>query len=384
MWRGADLSTLTFAEPLYLWLAVVPGCLLLLWLYGVLRLRREGKRYVRARVSPVRERFGPVGDLAFWVWVIAAATLTILAIARPQARMPGVRRNSADIIFLVDGSASMYTRDVAPDRWRRSVRFLRTFADSLGWTGDRVALALFAHRTSPQLRLTKDPNALFFFLDHLADSSPFRLEDDPTWDTNIEEGIRWALRLVETDERLFGASNNPKALVVITDGQAWSGSVQSMLQAARQQEIAVHVVGVGTVAGGVIPYKPLPGGVTSAGLPADIPAGGIRSALDRDSLRAIAQAGGGQYFEMGQSADRYVAAQIIANARGRERMSKEDEVRDDLYPLFLLAAAVCLCLGVLFLRRRTELWWQAAVALVTVLMLSSVLNWTLFAVVTAS
>ena len=49
---------------------------------------------------------------------------------------------------------------------------------------------------TPQIRLTKDPNTYFFFLDHLEDKSPFRLEDDGTWDTNIERGIYWGLRLI--------------------------------------------------------------------------------------------------------------------------------------------------------------------------------------------
>ena len=75
------------------------------------------------------------------------------------------------------------------------------------------------------MRLTKDPNSFFFFLDHLGDHSPFRLEDNPTWDTNIETGIDWGVKLVEKDSELFGKSKNPKGFVVITDGQAWSGDV---------------------------------------------------------------------------------------------------------------------------------------------------------------
>ena len=59
---------------------------------------------------------------------------------------------------------------------------------------ERVALALFASRAAPQVRLTSDPNALFFFLDHLRREPPFRLRDDTSWDTNIEHGLTWAVR----------------------------------------------------------------------------------------------------------------------------------------------------------------------------------------------
>jgi hypothetical protein len=76
--------------------------------------------------------------------VLIAASLCITAIARPQARLSSFRKASADIVILQDASASMYVTDVRPDRWRRSVQFLRTFAETLSWKGDRVALALFA------------------------------------------------------------------------------------------------------------------------------------------------------------------------------------------------------------------------------------------------
>ena len=66
------------------------------------------------------------------------------------------------------------------NRWQRSMRFLRVLGESLAWQDDRMAMALFAHIAAPQVRLTKDPNTFFFFLDHLAQDSPFRLEDDTT------------------------------------------------------------------------------------------------------------------------------------------------------------------------------------------------------------
>ncbi len=184
---------------------------------------------------------------------MCAASLVILALARPEARVSVGQTTGADFVILQDGSASMYARDVAPDRWQRSVRFLRAFAETVSWKGDRVALALFAHLASPQVRLTKDPNALFFFLDHLGEHSPFRLEDDPTWDTNIEEGLYWGLNLVQKDEELFGKSTNVKAFVVISDGQAWSGQVATALADARRRQVPVYVVGVGTERGAMIP-----------------------------------------------------------------------------------------------------------------------------------
>ena len=352
-----DFSTVSFAEPLYLWLLVVPGLLLVLGIWQALRRRADGRRMRRERVLPVGERHPLLGDLAFWAALGLATVFCILALARPVARISVVRRASADIVILLDGSASMYVKDVAPDRWRRSVQFVRALGEALSWKGDRVALALFAFHAAPQVRLTKDPNALFFFIDHLGDHSPFPIEDEPTWDTNIEEGVSWGLRLVDMDEKLFGTTKNPKAFVVISDGQACSGKVANALAIVRAREIPVYVVGVGTTAGGVIP-DPL-------GRPP------IHSALDRTSLADIARIGGGQYFEIGRESDSSVAFRIIGSIRRRIPTTQAEESTEDLYWRFLFAAAVSLCVGTLVVKRPVELWWLAVATVPAILLLAN-------------
>jgi len=358
-----SLDTFRFADPLYLWLLLVPAALFVVWSWRFVRRRRDLKRLQARRALPVREQLGAIGDLAFWAAVLVAASLCIVALARPQALVSVVRKASADVVVLQDASASMYVTDVRPDRWRRSVQFLRTFAETLSWQGDRVALALFAQLAAPQIRLTKDPNALFFFIDHLGDHSPFRLENTTTWDTNIEEGIRWGLRLVEKDEEVFGKNGNPKAFLVISDGQSWSGTVANAISSARAMKIPVHVVGIGTSTGGMIPEPARPDGTR--------PPPVIRSVLDRASLVQLAVAGGGEYFEIGDEPDRIVAFRIVDRLRRRADVVKEVESFDELYGRFLLAAAGALVIGTAFLRKRTELGWQAAGAVAVVLLLAS-------------
>lgn len=352
-----DLDTLTFGEPFYLWLLVAPGMLAVFWVWRVFRRRAEIRSFTREHVAPASNRYPFFGDLMFWLCAIVAASLCIGALARPRALVTGVRRTGADIVLLQDGSASMYVRDVKPDRWRRSVQFLRAFAETMSWkNGDRAALALFAHLAAPQVRLTKDPNALFFFLDHLGQQSLFRLEDDPTWNTNIEAGVHWGLQLLDTDEQLFGKSKNPKALVVISDGQAWSGEVEFAILAARERGVVVHVVGIGTVRGGMIPEPVQPDVATAASAP-------IRGVLDRESLRAIADAGGGEYFEIGLEPDRDIARRIIAEVKRRAPATQIDQYEDELYGRLLFAAALVLCLGAFTLKTSSELWLQVAGAI---------------------
>jgi Ca-activated chloride channel family protein len=359
------LDTFRFETPVLLWLLAIPAVLCVLWCWRVVRRRRDARRLIAARVLPIRERYNFAGDLTFWLATLLASALCIVAIAKPQARIALSRRASADVVILQDASASMYVTDVRPDRWRRSVTFLRTFAEALSWKGDRVALALFAQLAAPQVRLTKDPNSLFFFIDHLGEKSPFPLESLTTWDTNIEEGVRWGLNLIDKDEQLFGKSGNPKAFLVISDGQSWTGDVARALQTAKSRKVPVFVVGIGTTVGGMIP-EPLAADGTR-------PPPKIHSALDRRSLLQIAVAGGGEYFEIGEESDRTIAFRIIDRLRQRAANAAPVETFEDLYTQVLMAAGIVLCLGVLVVRKRTELAWQAAGAVAVVLLLASVM-----------
>jgi Ca-activated chloride channel family protein len=259
----------------------------------------------------------------------------------------------------------MYAQDVQPSRWERSQVFVRTLAEALSWQGDRMALALFAHRAAPQVRLTRDPNALLFFLDHLGKEPPFSLENETTWDTNIEEGLDWGLKLIDTDEALFGRGRNARGFVVVSDGQAWSGKVQQALKVARERRIPVYVVGVGTLQGAPIPQ---PRHFSGGG-----PAPRVHAVLDRKSLTGIAWSGGAEYFELGREPDRDIAFRIVSEIRRHAVGGAERASHEELYWRCLLGAAVALGLGMLLSRRRAELWLQSAGATAALVVLIVVL-----------
>ena len=341
------MPQILFGSPQYLPLLAIPGLLLLLWLRQLWLRRRDVAALRRNRLLPVRQRMPLVGELLFWLCLTGALALTLLALARPQTTAAIIRTAGVDFIVLQDGSASMHVKDVdgrTGNRWTRSARFLRVLGESMRWEDDRMSMALFASIAAPQVRLTKDPNTYFFFLDHLEDGPPFRLEDDSTWDTNIERGLYWGLRLLEKDEELQGTSANAKAFILISDGQAWSGEVAKSLALIQERGIPLHVVGVGTTAGGTIPDPKRD--------PAQPP---IRSVLDRNSLSTIATAGGGRYFELDREPDRDIANAIIDLTRRRADGQGVQQGMDDRYREFLMLAAGLLVLGVLFLRERGAL-----------------------------
>jgi len=394
------MSDVRFAEPQWLLALVAPGVLLLLWMWQLWRRRAAVRAFRRARRVPTvfaggfgtpgaafavgfggpgpAERIPPFGDLPFWLSMLIALALTILALARPVVVTSVVRTGGVDIVILQDGSASMRVRDVPstrfarsgpgrqaaaeqPDRWERSMRFLRTLGESLRWEHDRIALALFATTATPQIRLTRDPNTFFFFLDHLGTEPPFRLQDEGTWNTNIERGIHWGLRVIEKDEEIRGPSTNGRAFILLSDGQAWSGRVERSIERARAARVPLYVVGVGTTAGGIIPEPQ-----RAATLPP------LSSVLDRDSLSAVATAGGGRYFELDREPDAAIANAVIAATRARAPSGGIVSDTTDLYWRFLAAAAGFLLLGVLLLNDRAALALELGAAAATLALLTAV------------
>lgn len=352
-----DLASVRFEAPQFLWLLVAPAALLALWVWRLSRYRQSSHRFRARRKLPVRERLSLFGGLPFWLFAILATASTIVALARPVAMVSLVRTAGVDLVILQDGSASMRTPDVTGDRWQRSMRFLRVVGESLRWTNDRVAMALFAHIAAPEVRLTTDPNTFFFFLDHLALESPFPQDDDTTWDTNIALGIYWGVRLIDKDEELNHRSPNAKVFVLISDGQTWSGEVQKSIKIAHDRGIPIFVVGVGTQAGGIIPEPPPK--VVPVGRAVTPPPKPIRSSLDRGSLQAIATAGGGEYLEIDRESDRDIANHIIESTRRRAGTIGVQATAQSLYWRCLAAAACFLGIGVVLVRDRAELWFHA-------------------------
>jgi hypothetical protein len=388
IWPGGD-QEVVFAAPQFLWLLAAPALFLLAWLWRFARRLVDLRRLRERRSIPIRERFALGGELWFWLFLILSCASLAIALGKPRGVTTVINRAGLDIVVLQDGSASMHVTDVAapptrpeaaparsgrrsPEplrataatRWQRSMAFMRLLGDSLSWNDDRMALTVFAHIATPQIRLTSDPNTVFFFLDHLQDRPPFRLEDDTTWDTNLEQGIAWGLRLLEKDRELHGPSLNGKLFVMLSDGESWSGEVARAIDRAVREHVPLHVIGVGTLAGGDLPETTVDGVVEQS------PG---RSRLDRASLQRIAAAGGGQYFELDRDPDRDIANTIIDAGRRQAPATTEEGTVEELYWRFLAAALALAALGAVFLRERVELWIQVAAAAGTALAIWSLI-----------
>jgi hypothetical protein len=147
---------------------------------------------------------------------------------------------------------------------------------------------------------------------------------------------------------------------VISDGQSWAARWLRRCTEARARKIPVHVAGIGTTTGGMIRSRPPRLGPDPR--PWSI-------GPDRSSLVQIAVAGGGRFG----SATSPTASlpSLIDRLHRQSDVSQQVDSFDDLYRRFLMAAAVMLGLGMLFLHKRSDLVWQAGGVAVAVILLAT-------------
>lgn len=216
----------------------------------------------------------------------------VVALARPREQSVAKRetKDSVAIEMAVDVSGSMAALDFATDAARLRTRLdvvketFRSFVEKR--PDDLVGLVAFGGYATTRCPLTLDHDALFAVLGEVAipgeDGEPVSEEETAT---AIGDG------LVMACARLASATNvASRVVVLLSDGENNYGiaTPQEAAALAKHEGIKVYTVGVGS--NGVFPALWRSGGsqriVQS------------QSRLDERTLRAIAEATGGRYFNV--------------------------------------------------------------------------------------
>ncbi len=273
---------MNFGAPIWLWaLAILP---LLALLYA--QAERRGAIKLREFVSPrllpqLAGNVDRVRRAIRFAFVLLALALAIIALAKPRwgYTYEDVKRRGLDLLFAVDTSRSMLSNDVAPNRLERVKLAAQDLITEL--QGDRVGLIAFAGRAFLQAPLTIDYDAAVESINDL-DTKTI-----PEGGTNISEAIILATQT-------FGKSAmGNRALIIFTDGEELSGDAVNEARKAADAGVRIFTVGVGTAQGSLIPVEGKEGGFVK-----DAKGQVVKSKLDENRLREIAQATGGIYLHL--------------------------------------------------------------------------------------
>jgi Ca-activated chloride channel family protein len=207
------------------------------------RIARMGARPLVMRQVPSEAIRRPDARAAR---LAAVAGLLMLAMAGPRwgEESSIMQGEGIDIVLAMDASLSMMAPDDGPNRLERlkqEVRRLRAAS-----RGDRFALLAFAGRSYILSPLTVDDGALDLFLDNLDPSIVGQAG------SSLASPINQATDLLQASR-----SAGDRALVILSDGEAFEehAAIVEAAERAGRLGIAVVTVGFGTEEGSTIPVR---------------------------------------------------------------------------------------------------------------------------------
>lgn len=271
---------LMFADYKYLYLLLLVPVILL----GYALLQYLRGRRVKALGDPALvEALMPSRSAAKgWVRIVffsLAFAFFVLGLARPRtgARLAERKTKGAEIIVALDVSNSMLAQDYSPNRLERAKLSISRLTDKL--QDDRIGLVIFAGTSFVQLPVTTDYVSAKMFLGSIDTGSI------PVQGTAIGDAIRLSIKSFSAQ------SEKSRVIVVISDGENHEDDPVAAAKQAAELGIKVYTIGVGSAQGQPIPVE--------GGLLKDKNGDIVVTKLDEETLRQVANAGGGAYVHAG-------------------------------------------------------------------------------------
>jgi len=248
-----------------------------------------------------------------------------IAIARPQwgEEIDANAGSGEDTIFVLDTSKSMLSADVRPNRLERAKLAIQDYLRR--HARGRVGLVVFAGQAFLQCPLTLDYDA---FSDTLRSVD---VNAVPVPGSDIARALDEATRALEKNE-------GRRLIVLLTDGEDLAGAGVKAAQDLSKKHVTIYTVGVGTEMG-ITVQVPGEGNRLQPLLDAD--GKPVVSRLDEKTLRAIAEATGGEYEllgNVGDGMDKVRRAVTDVSASQRERLVRTRGIDRYHWPLGIALA----------------------------------------------
>jgi Ca-activated chloride channel family protein len=274
-----------FAEPRWLWLAVLaPLLLIALQRYSAWARQRQLAQLAAPEfLKELIGSYSPARRAIKNVLLVVAAAGVGVALARPQwgEQAEVSHLFGQDTLFILDCSRSMLASDAAPSRLQRAKLAILDYVQRYGH--GRVGLVAFAGQAFLQCPLTFDYGAFSDALITIDDRTI------PVPGTDVGRALDEAYHSVDKKERR-------KVFVLLTDGEDIEQGGVRTAEALAKEGVVVFTVGVGTASGAEIEFLNEQG---RRELVRDSRGEVVRSRLDEATLRAIAQATHGAYYPLG-------------------------------------------------------------------------------------
>ena len=259
--------------------------------------------------------------------ILLSISILIFAASGPQIgiRLAPIDRKGLDLVFCIDVSSSMRGTDIKPTRLDKSKFEVSQMIQNL--KGDRVAIIVFAGSSHLYLPLTTDYEAAHLFLDQI-DTNMI-----PTQGTALSSAIQTGLSAFSEDDSKY------KVLILITDGEDHEGEAISLAKQASKRGMIIHTVGVGTIAGSLIPN------INNSGITEykkDNSGKLVTSQLNEKILEEIAEAGEGAFIRFNNKPANY--KNILNQIDSMEKRTVKSHVYSEFEEQYQKFGILSLCL----------------------------------------
>lgn len=335
-----------FARPDLLWLAaaapLVAAAAWWTWRRRLAAAAAWAARGLWQRLLPGYRR----GRLPASAVLLAVVALAIaLALARPRwgARELQIERRGVDVVFILDTSLSMATRDVEPDRFWVAQTLVRRLVREL--PGHRVALVQTEGDAVVMAPLTADGAVIDLLLDAVQPGSM------PVPGTEIAPAVDRTLELFDRE------GSKHQVLILVSDGEDHSDGLERAGAALRERGVVAHALGVGTREGKPLELPADDGRAGRVEYKRDAAGQVVVSRLVEENLRSLSLATGGLYLHAtSPAAD---LAPLLARIEEMETQTYGSELVSTLeerfqWPVGLAIAALLLHLSITPFRRAGE------------------------------
>ena len=271
-----ELKNIEFANSEVLWFLILIPLMVAWYIYQINRSRPVVRHSDVQRLE--KESFDIMVWLRHYPVLLRSLALAVLlvALARPQSSMSyeDIVTEGIDIVIALDISGSMLAEDFKPNRLQAAKKVAMNFVE--GRPNDRIGLVVYSGESFTQCPLTIDHDVLMNLFQEIKNGM---IEDG----TAIGDGLATAVN------RLRESEAKSKVVILLTDGQQTAGSIPPLTagEIAKQFDVRVYTIGVGTIGEAPYPFKTPFGTTEYQNVPVKI---------DEQTLKGIADITGGAYF----------------------------------------------------------------------------------------
>lgn len=311
-----------FAHPEFLFLLLLIPVLIGVFIYTSILKKRNINKFgnpdLMAQLMPNVSFIRP--QVKFYFQLVAVLFL-IIVLAQPQfgTKVESSKRRGIEVMIALDVSNSMMAQDVLPSRLENAKQVLSKLVD--GMTDDKIGLVVFAGDAYTQLPITVDYVSAKMFLSSISTQMVQRQG------TAIGSAIDLAIKS-------FGPKKKTgRAIIVITDGENHEDDAVGAAKLATENDIIVHVIGMGKLDGAPIP---VPGTMSFW---KDKDGNVVVSKLNEQMCKEIAIAGKGLYVhaDNSNSAFRVINKELDTMAKSDIKASNFSEFNEQFQSFAVLA-----------------------------------------------